>query len=132
MMKLLILSTLILLGSCKLKVDKNNDIVNYTFIVGGNCHLVEVGQDAVCVEYKYGSFSNAQMDTDCDNQNTYYSAVNVTTYFSSHSPTIDCRSGGKVGSCALSTKRIYYYDNEWTTVGAEADCTSLNGDYTDL
>lgn len=130
-MKVFIFSALIILGSCKLKVEKGNSVVN-TFIVGGNCHLVELAQDAVCVEYKLGSFSNSEIDTDCDAQDTYYSALNINTHFSSHAPTIDCRSGGKVGVCLKSTRRIYYYDNEWTTAAAETDCTSLNGDYTDL
>jgi hypothetical protein len=130
-MKILILSALIILTSCKLKVDKNS-VATYSFIVGGNCHLVEVAQDAVCVEYQLGSFTNSEMDTDCDSQNTYYSAHNINTHFSSHVPTVDCRSGGKVGSCLKSSRRIYYYDNEWTTAAAESDCTSLSGNYTDL
>lgn len=130
-MKIIILTILLVLVSCKLELKKGDDVVR-SFSVGGNCHLVELAQDAVCVEYKSGAYSNAQMDSDCDNQETYYSALNINTHFSSYNPTISCRDGGKVGQCLLSTKRIYYYDNEWTNLAAETDCTSLNGDYKEL
>lgn len=131
-MKLLFLSTFIILTSCKLDIKQGNDVVSNSFSVGGNCHLVELAQDAICVEYQYGSFTTAQMDSDCDNQEAFYSAININTHFASYNPTIACRSGGKVGSCKLLTKRIYYYDNEWTTAAAETDCISLGGKYTDL
>lgn len=130
-MKNLILSAFLILTSCKLKVDKENGIIG-SFLVGGNCHLVDGGQDALCVEYQIGTLSNAQIDADCDAKATFYSSINMSTHYSSYSPTIACRSSGKVGKCTLSTKVIYYYDNDWTDLTAEADCTSLSGTYTNL
>lgn len=131
-MKNLILITLILFSSCKLKVEKGNGIISDSFTVGGTCHLLRTFQDALCVEYKLGSYSNNQIDTDCDNQNTHYSSINADSHLSSYSPIVDCRSSSKVGSCLLNTKKIYYYNNEFTDVAAQADCTSLSGTYTDL
>lgn len=83
------------------------------------------------MEYDF-SYSETQMDTDCDSQNTAYSSHSINTHFYSYLPLISCRSGGRVGLCTFTHRRILYFDNEWTSTTAESDCVSLSGSYKDL
>lgn len=82
----------------------------------------------LCMEYTSNPTLSVA-ETDCFNQRSQYSSDGAVSYQSLGAGFIVCDTTNIVGQCTLADRKITYYSSEFTSGGAQSDCTSLGGTF---
>jgi hypothetical protein len=114
-----------LLAACQVAKDADQA----SSVRGGRCALTKNGVGTVlCYDFNEGYDANTG-SAECDTfyNTTYISApgVNGKDFLSGDGNA--CDSSSNVGTCTKSSGVMYYYNNQWSAVNAQTDCTGTLG-----
>lgn len=114
--------------SCNKEIDDENPFKD-TYFYQASCIIYNSLSDTMaCLEYSTTFMSDT--NTDCINQQTYYSSSGATSQnYSSGASAPACSLANLSGKCTKSNHRIFYYTTEFTAGQAQTECNTLGGTF---